>query len=62
MLWINSPYLDINYLAGQLYGNKSRFYAVRLRKKIQGEAPFESWEIEKLSHIKQELISNLNPN
>jgi hypothetical protein len=59
--WIHSPYLDIDYIASKLYGATSRWHSHQLRKKIKGTAPFESWEIEQLNEIKEELLSYLTP-
>lgn len=60
LLWITSPFLDLDYLAGRLYGTKSRLYTVRLRKKIQGVSSFEAWELEKLAIIREELMGGLH--
>jgi hypothetical protein len=44
LLWMNSPYLDIDSIASKIYGTTSRWHTYRLRQKIQGTASFESWE------------------
>lgn len=59
--WINSPYLDIDSIASRIYGTTSKWHSYRLRQKIQGTAPFESWEIELLNEIREELLSCLAP-
>jgi hypothetical protein len=59
--WMNSPYIDIDSIAGRIYGTTSKWYAYRLRQKIQGSLPFESWEIELLNEIKEELLSYVTP-
>jgi hypothetical protein len=55
MLWLQSPYLDLDYVATKLYGSKSRLHTQRLKRKMRGGLPFESWEIEKLEQMKGEL-------
>ncbi|QHT68287.1 hypothetical protein GXP67_17400 [Rhodocytophaga rosea] len=59
--WIHSPYLDIDSIASRIYGTTSKWHTYRLRQKIQGSLPFESWEIELLNEVKEELLSYVAP-
>ncbi|MDJ1504018.1 MULTISPECIES: hypothetical protein [Xanthocytophaga] len=58
--WLHTPYLDIRHVSKILYGSSSRLYVYRLRQKMNGIIPFESWELDQLETIKVELLQHIH--
>jgi hypothetical protein len=59
MNWLFNPFIDLDFVAEQLYGGRSRLHTRRLQDKLKGRSVFQSWEIERLAQLKEQLIANL---
>jgi hypothetical protein len=59
MNWLFNPYIDLDFVAEQLYGGRSRLHTRRLQDKLKGRSVFQQWETERLAHLKEQLIANL---
>ena len=57
--WLHTPYLDIKHVSKTLYGSSSRLHTYRLRQKMNGILPFDSWELQQLEQIKSELLTHI---
>ena len=59
MNWLFNPYIDLDFVAEQLYGGRSRLHTRRLQDKLKGRSVFQPWETERLAQLKEQLITNL---
>jgi hypothetical protein len=59
MNWLFNPFIDLDFVAEQLYGGRSRLHTRRLQDKLKGRSVFQSWETERLAQLKEQLIANL---
>ena len=59
MNWLFNPYIDLDFVAEQLYGGRSRLHTRRLQDKLKGRSVFQPWETERLAQLKEQLIANL---
>ncbi len=59
MNWLFNPYIDLDFVAEQLYGGRSRLHTRRLQDKLKGRSVFQTWETERLAQLKEQLIANL---
>jgi hypothetical protein len=59
MNWLFNPYIDLDFVAQQLYGGRSRLHTRRLQDKLKGRSVFQPWETERLAQLKEQLIANL---
>ncbi len=60
MNWLdNNPYIDVSFVADQLYGGRSRLHTRRLQDKLRGRSIFQEWEKERLAQLKEQLIATL---
>ncbi len=59
MNWLFNPYIDLDFVAEQLYGGRSRLHTRRLQDKLKGRSMFQPWETERLAQLKEQLIANL---
>ena len=59
MNWLFNPYIDLDFVADQLYGGRSRLHTRRLQDKLKGRSVFQQWEIERLAQLKEQLIATL---
>ncbi|MBD0259786.1 MAG: hypothetical protein ICV83_29055 [Cytophagales bacterium] len=59
MNWLFNPYIDLDFVAEQLYGGRSRLHTRRLQDKLKGRSVFQQWETERLAQLKEQLIANL---
>ena len=59
MNWLYNPYIDLDFVAEQLYGSRSRLHTRRLQDKLKGRSLFQQWETERLAQLKEQLIANL---
>ncbi len=59
MNWLMSPYVNLNTVAGQLYGGGSRLHTRRLQDRLRGAVPFQEWELERLELIKRQVLQHL---
>ncbi len=59
MNWLFNPYIDLDFVAEQLYGGRSRLHTRRLQDKLKGRSVFHPWERERLAQLKEQLIANL---
>ena len=62
MNWLMSPYVDLNTIAGQLYGGGSRLHTRRLKDRLRGTVPFQPWELEQLEIIHRRLLQEISGN
>ncbi len=62
MNWLMSPYVNLNAVAGQLYGGGSRLHTRRLQDRLRGTVPFQPWELEQLAIIHRQLIQEISGN
>ncbi len=59
MTWLDNPYIDLAFVAGELYGGRSRLHTRRLQDKLKGRSVFQQWEKARLAQLKEQLIANL---
>ena len=59
MNWLFNPFIDLDFVAQQLYGGRSRLHTRRLQDKLKGRSVFQQWEMERLAQLKEQLIANL---
>ncbi len=59
MNWLFNPFIDLDFVAEQLYGRRSRLHTRRLQDKLKGRSVLQPWEKERLAQLKEQLISNL---
>ncbi len=62
MNWLMSPYVNLNTVAGQLYGGGSRLHTRRLQDRLRGTVPFQPWELEQLAIIHRQLLREISGN
>ena len=62
MNWLMSPYVNLNTIAGQLYGGGSRLHTRRLQDRLRGTVPFQPWELEQLEIIKRQVLQEISGN
>jgi hypothetical protein len=59
MTWLTNQYLDLNAVAGQLYGSRSRLHTRRLHDRLRGRVPFQHWELTQLEAIRNEVVKTM---
>jgi hypothetical protein len=62
MNWLMNPYVNLNTVAGQLYGGGSRLHTRRLQDRLRGTVPFQPWELEQLAIIHRQLLQEISGN
>jgi len=62
MNWLMSSYVNLNAVAGQLYGAGSRLHTRRLKDRLRGTVPFQPWELERLEIIKRQVLQEIGGN
>lgn len=62
MNWLKSPYVNLNTVAGQLYGGGSRLHTRRLQERLRGVVPFKAWELEQLEIIHRQMLQQISGN
>lgn len=62
MNWLNNPSIDLDYIAGRLYGGRSRLHTRKLQDRLKGRFSFQTWEIERLNELKEQIIQQLSHN
>jgi len=53
------PFIELSYVAEQLYGSKSRLHTRKLKDRLKGSFVFQSWEKQRLEELKQRMIERL---
>ena len=59
MYWLFNPFIDLDFVAQQLYGGRSRLHTRRLQDKLKGRSVFQQWETERLAQLREQLVANL---
>jgi hypothetical protein len=59
MNWLFNPFIDLAFVAEQLYGGRSRLHTRRLQDKLKGRSVLQPWERERLAQLKEQLIASL---
>ena len=62
MNWLKSPYVNLNAVAGQLYGKGSRLHTRRLQDRLRGTVPFQPWELAQLEIIHRQVLQEISGN
>ncbi len=62
MNWLNNPYIDLEYIASQLYGGRSRLHTRKLQDRLKGRFTFQPWEVDRLNELRNQIIKHLNYN
>ncbi len=59
MHWIEIPFIDLAYIAGQLYGSRSRLHTRRLQDRLAGKVAFQEWEKRDLEESRKQVLRHL---
>ena len=59
MTCLANQYLDLNAVAGQLYGSRSRLHTRRLHDRLQGRVPSQHWELTQPEAIQNEVMKKI---
>jgi hypothetical protein len=62
MNWLMSPYVNLNAVAGQLYGTGSRLHTRRLQDRLRGTVSFQPWELAQLEIIHRQVLQEISGN
>ena len=60
MNWLNNPYIDLTQIADKLYGGRSRLHTRKLQDRVKGRFAFQSWEVDRLNELKEQIIQHLS--